>query len=249
MQVLVLEDERPAGEKLIDLIGTQEPNVTLKWLRTGKEGMDYLTRHTPDLIFSDIELLDGNVFDFLKDAEFDSPIIFCTAYDRFFIQAFESNGIAYLLKPYTKDDFERAWTKYHRLFESKSQSTAELLYQVRKVLPQLGSYKTTFASKRRNGIFMVKTAEIHLFQAQGDFVYAFGQKYERHVINHSLSSVFESVDPYLFFQINRSELVNRVAVVKYEPHIKNRLRITLNGDVEVYTSNSRSAAFRSWIER
>ncbi|RZL05088.1 MAG: response regulator, partial [Hymenobacter sp.] len=53
----------------------------------------------PDLIFSDIELLDGNAFAIYEQVPVGCPIIFITAYDQFLLQAFQGQGIAYLLKP------------------------------------------------------------------------------------------------------------------------------------------------------
>ena len=62
----------------------------------------------PDLIFSDIELLDGNVFVLYEQFRVTCPVIFTTAYDQFLLPAFRGNGIAYLLKPFEYEQFHEA---------------------------------------------------------------------------------------------------------------------------------------------
>jgi two-component SAPR family response regulator len=85
-------------------------------LETVLEAKSLLTQtHEIDLIFSDIELRDGNVFEVYKDLSINCPIIFATAYNEFLVKAFEANGIEYLLKPYSFERFSNAWDKFIRL--------------------------------------------------------------------------------------------------------------------------------------
>lgn len=68
-----------------------------------------------DLIFMDVELVDGNCFDILKQVRIDVPVIFTTAYSDFAIKAFQLNSMDYLLKPLTQDAVEKAIEKFERL--------------------------------------------------------------------------------------------------------------------------------------
>ena len=70
-------------------------------------------------------LLDGNVFQVFDLITPSCPIIFCTAYDHFYTHAFQTNGIAYLLKPYSQTQFEEALRKYERLFEQNKAPAPE----------------------------------------------------------------------------------------------------------------------------
>ncbi|MFK7807720.1 MAG: LytR/AlgR family response regulator transcription factor, partial [Saprospiraceae bacterium] len=117
------------------------------------------------------------------------------------------------------------------------------------VSAHIKDYKKAYTVKKKEGVFLLKTEEIAYFQAQGDFVLAFDLKNKRHVINQTLSSIEEGLDPARFFRINRSELVHIEAIEKYAPYTKNRLAIGMKtSDQDLFTSNSRSPDFRVWFE-
>jgi len=102
MKILLLEDEKLAAQKLLQLLYAYfEHDLEIKWVQSVQQGLKYLKENgDPDLILSDIELLDGKVFRLYEQYDVKSPIIFATAYDQYLLEAFQTNGIAYLLKPY-----------------------------------------------------------------------------------------------------------------------------------------------------
>ena len=90
---------------------------------------------------------------------------------------------------------------------------------------------------------------IKYFQANGDFVIAIDNEGRKHIINERLRTINNQLDKKVFFQISRSEIVNFNFIEKYTPYIKNRLEIFLKKSQEsLFTSNSRTPEFRSWIE-
>ncbi len=253
LEILVLEDEQRAGEKLIDLIEKVCPSGKVVWKRSVEDGISYLTQNSGlDLIFSDIELLDGNAFNIYESIRPKCPIIFCTAYNKYFVEAFQTNGIAYILKPYTEDQFNKAWEKYLLLFDSKNEKSVseDVMQQIKTLVEQPSkSYKNRFTVKKNNGVFLLNIANVSYFQAQGDFVLAFDKKGSKHILNQSLSSIDDAIDPKKFFRINRSEIINIDVIVKFDAYTKNRLAISLAEPApKLYTSNSRSPEFRSWLE-
>jgi DNA-binding LytR/AlgR family response regulator len=252
LQILILEDEQRAGEKLSGLIRGIAPQAKLDWCRTVADGMSYLSSQKPDLIFSDIELLDGNCFEIYENVKPACPIIFCTAYDKFYVEAFSTNGIAYLLKPYTGEQVAAAWQKYQLLFKTSSGDqgslSSDLLAELKGMLHQ-ESYKSTFTVKKRDGIFLLKVVDVAYFQAQGDFVEGVDRSGKKHILNYSLSAIEKAVDPRQFFRINRGEIVNINSILKYDSYTKNRLVISLsNPAVNLFTTNSRTPEFRRWVE-
>jgi len=253
MNILLIEDEQLAGDKLKGYIKECiDPNAKITWLRSISEVSEYLKSESKiDLIFSDIELLDGNVFEIYDSINIAYPIIFCTAYDQFVLKAFRANGIAYLLKPYDKDQFQDAWKKYKLLFDKNDAGISENIIDELKLMVRNKNtdYKARFTIKKPNGIFLLSADDIIYFQSQGDFLLAFDQKGNKHVINQSVGKVINSLDPKLFFQINRSEVININFIEKFETHFKNKLIITMRGIKEkLYTSGSRTPEFRSWLE-
>lgn len=117
MRVLVIEDEPLAAQKMCGFIERYDDSIKIAAsLESLKEIENWFRSNPqPDLIFSDIELLDGNVFEFFENARINCPIIFTTAYDKFLLKAFEHSGIAYLLKPFTFENFVNAMQKLEKL--------------------------------------------------------------------------------------------------------------------------------------
>jgi len=252
LKILIIEDEQRAGEKLLDALVSVAQNAAIEWKRSVTETIEYLEEDPKlDVIFSDIELLDGNVFEVFKAIEPKCPVIFCTAYNTFYVDAFKTNGIGYLLKPFTQEDFKKAWDKFHLLFETEqTNASANLLLQLKSLVNENNSvYKTTFSVKRRDGVFLLNVNDIIYFQAQGDFVFAIDTNDKKHIINNTLTKIENQLNPKDFFRINRSEILSFHNIIKYSSYRKNRLEITLKNDKVLFTSNSKAPNFRNWVER
>jgi len=251
MKILILEDEIPAYEKLLNFITAEIPDAQIVgWARSNVEAKSLLqTKITIDLIFSDIELLDGTSFETFEAIKVDCPIIFCTGFDQYVLKAFQTNGIAYLLKPYTLDNFQEAYTKYQRLF-AKSISP-DVLNELKQVLQaDKKAYQRRFTSKKKDGIKLLETQAIICFEANGDFCLASDLKGSKHVINYSLSEIENKVDPNQFFRINRSQLINIDFIEKIDTHFKNKLSITMRQlSGSFLTSSAKTSDFRKWLER
>ena len=112
MNVLIIEDEKPAARRLGRLLSDQEIEVS-KMLHSVEESIEWFRNNShPDLIFLDIQLSDGLSFEIFDAVEVKSAIIFTTAYDEYALQAFKLNSIDYLLKPIDEEELESAVKKY-----------------------------------------------------------------------------------------------------------------------------------------
>ena len=255
MRLIIIEDEIPAYEKLLALIGASLPEAeVLGWARSIKEGKTLLSSSEKvDLIISDIQLLDGNSFEIFEALDVQCPIIFSTAFDQYLFKAFKVNGIAYLLKPYSEESFKEAIEKYQTLFASneKMQIDKSVLGELKALIQEeKKAYKRRFSIKKKTGIKILNVENIMSFEAQGDFCVAYDFDFKKHVINYSLGEVESKVDPDQFFRINRSEIINIDYIDKIEPHFKNRLAIKLVRRAEpVFTSSTKTPSFRVWLDK
>ena len=122
INVIIIEDELPAYKKLETYTAAHIPDSkVIGWARSVEEAKDLIDQtNNIDLIISDIELLDGNSFEIFEEVKVNCPIIFCTAFDKYLFKAFQTNGIAYILKPYTEESFKEAIGKYINLFNTSS---------------------------------------------------------------------------------------------------------------------------------
>ncbi len=253
MDILVLEDEKIAAQNIIRILSNYfEEEIFIQWVQSVEQGLKYLRNNEdPDLILSDIELLDGQVFSLYQQYEVQSPIIFTTAYDQFLLDAFQTNGIAYLLKPFTEEDLSSALDKYLKLFKSNKQTYLDsgMILQLKNALTDASKeFKTRFTIKKSNGIILVETKDIAYFLAQNELVYCIDNHNKKHVINYRMSDLEEVLNPSQFFRINRSEIVNINYIEKMEAYFGNRLSITLRGQKETLkTSGPKTAAFRRWL--
>lgn len=251
-RILILEDEVPAKKKLVSyLMDYFGESTQFDHSRTVKDGIGLLRKSEPyDLILSDIKLLDGSAFEVFEEVATQTPIVFCTAYDEHLLQAFQSNGIAYILKPYQKKDLDEALLKFETLFTPFSVEK-NLLHQFRDILESnRKSYRKRLAIKKKEGIKLLETSQIGLVQAQGDFCQIIDSDGVLHSISKSIGILAKELDPKQFFKVNRSQLVGIRHIEKIVPYTKNRLLLGIKGVKErIITSTSTTKDFRRWLEQ
>src|SRR5215471_15935052 len=119
MKVVIIEDEQHTARDLAVCIKKAEPEADIMaTLSSIKEARAFFGEgHDPDLIFSDIQLGDGLSFKLFDTIETSAPVIFCTAYDEYALQAFRAAGIDYILKPFTAKTIAASLEKYRDLKE------------------------------------------------------------------------------------------------------------------------------------
>src|SRR5260221_4069088 len=117
MNVIIIEDEVFSAEDLAGIIHEMNENIiVLAMLHSVKESIAYLKGRTDvDLIFSDIQLGDGLSFEIFRSLRMEAPIIFCTAFNEYAIEAFKTNSIDYILKPLHHTAVTAAINKYYKL--------------------------------------------------------------------------------------------------------------------------------------
>ena len=101
MNVIIIEDEPLMADELASEVRKVDNRIQIQGkFRSVKDTLNHLTRYgLPDLFFSDVQLSDGLSFEIFSQVEMTTPVIFCTAFDSYALEAFKSNGVDYLLKP------------------------------------------------------------------------------------------------------------------------------------------------------
>jgi two-component system response regulator LytT len=256
MNVLLIEDEELSARQLIQYLATHEPTAQVVGVlkSIGKSLVWFAQNPMPDLIFSDIELLDGNVFAIYEQVPISCPIIFITAYDQFLLQAFQGQGIAYLLKPFTAAQFAETLTKYHALRRSFAPAgagvlSAEVLASLSQALRQPRTYKQRFTVRLRGSLHLLAVEEVTHLQAEEGLVFAIDQRGTRYPLSGTLTELEQQLDPARFFRLNRSEVVNLSYIEKAEPYGKDRLAVKLKTSPDfLLTSATHTASFRKWLD-
>lgn len=249
MKVIIIEDEKPAAEKLQKAImQTGKPIIIEKVLGSVQAATEWLQHHPlPDLIFMDIELTDGLSFTILDNITVSCPIIFTTAFDEYWQEAFEHNSIDYLLKPVKQDKLEAALQK----FETLKQFFTANLQQLQQWRSQVaaGTYKKRFLVKRGMDYVTVKTEDIAYFYATHKLVCMVDNKAQKFILDKSLSDLEKETDPSQFYRLNRKFLVSIQAIKKIKTYPKSKLLIEVDPPVneEIIVSQENVSAFKDWV--
>jgi DNA-binding LytR/AlgR family response regulator len=250
IKILIIEDEIPSRKKLKRFLEELETQIEIvAEIDTVTKGVSFLNSNSVDLIFSDIELLDGTSFDIYSQVSIVCPIIFITAYDQFWMNAFESNGIDYLLKPFSKDRFQKAWNKF-QLFKNSSNDDSKVLSNLTKIIEQSftnRTFKKRLSINNHQGIYFLDIEYIVYFEATDGVIFAYDIGAKKHLLNEAtLKEIEKIINPLDFFKINRSELV----IEKIEYYTKNSLSIKLKGlQKHLITSQNMTSLFRIWLEK
>ncbi|MFD2034422.1 LytR/AlgR family response regulator transcription factor [Belliella marina] len=245
--ILIIEDEMPARRKLKRYLDQlEEEACVVAECATVEEAIVFFEEGgKADLILSDISLQDGNAFDIYREIALKSPIVFTTAYNTYMLDAFESNGIDYLLKPFTFERFEKAWKKFllfRQQVPPQKESTSSLGNST--------GFRSRFIVNTVKDSYFLDVEAIAFFLAEEGVLKAMDLQGKSHLMGiATLKEVEEKVDPNRFFRINRSELVHKKAIIRMERYGKNNLAIQVTGyDKKLITSQATTAAFRAWVQ-
>jgi len=248
MKVILIEDEKPAAEKLKKAIQKADVSIEIVTvLDTVQSAIHWLRQQpVPDLIFMDIELSDGLCFKILEKISVTCPIIFTTAYDEYWQEAFEHNGIDYLLKPVKQEKLETALKKFDSLKQYFTTNLQQLL-QSQQATP--GSYKKRFLVKRGIDYVSIKTEEIAYFYAAHKLVCLVDTKGQKFILDQSLADIEKQLDPALFYRVNRKYLIQLNAIKKIKSYPKSKLQLEVEPSIneEIIISQENVAAFKDWM--
>jgi len=255
MKVIIVEDEKPAADKLEQMIKNYDPEIEISGkFGTIEKTVEFLNlpENYPDLMFMDIHLTDGLSFEIFDKTDINTPVIFITAYNEYAIRAFKVNSIDYLLKPLSYNDFFRSMEKIKSLRENLPANKQRLEYEkLSKALLQLNkSYKTRFMIKIGDHIKSVKTENISLFYAEGRTVYLLTNKQNKYIVDFRLEELESCLDPAMFFRPNRSFIVNINAIKDVIVYSNSRLMIILNQDFEkeIIASRDKVLPLKIWLD-
>jgi DNA-binding LytR/AlgR family response regulator len=253
MNVLIIEDEPQAAQRLETLVRSLEPSVfVLAKLDTVKRSVEWLNSNpAPDLIFMDIQLADGVSFLIFEQCEVKSPIIFTTAYDAYALKAFKVNSIDYILKPVDKEELAAALQKYKSMAKGETQ-TKKILDNIGHAVELLTKrYKSRFVIKVGEHLRTVEVESILYFFSQEKTTFCCTSDNRTLILDFTLEQLEEMVDPSSFFRINRKYLVSAHAIQDIISYTNSRLKLVLKGsqDNDIIVARERVQEFKDWLDR
>jgi DNA-binding LytR/AlgR family response regulator len=253
LKVLIIEDEAPASEKLERYLIKYNPEIkVLAKLISVDESVQWLNDNQPDvdLIFMDIQLTDGLSFSIFNRVKIEKPVIFITAFNEYALDAFKVNGIDYLLKPITYNDLLSSLNKLETL-KSQLNWNPHQVEAIKEALGPTGkSYKNRFMVKLGDHIKSITSDQISFFFADGRDVYLVTNQQRKFIIDFTLESLEEILDPKIFYRTNRSYILNIEAIQDVVVYSNSRLKITpsVKWDNEIVVSREKVSAFKEWFD-
>jgi two-component system, LytTR family, response regulator LytT len=250
MKVLIIEDELYTGEHLKKLLIEIDSSLRIApILDSVEKSVNWLNNNdSPDLIFQDIMLKDGNCFELFERVEIKSPVIFTTAYSEYALQAFQVNSIDYLIKPYDIDDISRVLNKYREFSIRFQRLEGDLVKEI--LTGQAASHKRRFLIKTGDTYRSLKSDEIAYFFYDEGITFGVTRENKKFVVETSVSDLNNQLDEQAFFQINRKFIINIEYIAKISKWFNNRLKVETDpkSEEEMIVSREKVKLFKSWLD-
>jgi DNA-binding LytR/AlgR family response regulator len=245
MKILIVEDEKPAADRLIRLILEIDPTAEiLDTVDSVEATLNYLAANAqPDLLLMDIHLADGSCFEIFKYENVEIPVIFTTAYDEYALQAFKTNALDYLMKPIKQTELAAALTKFGKLSTANRPSAAQL--------SNLGTpqYSERFLIKTGQSYRIVELREVAYFMSEDKISYAIKVDGKRTALDFTMDKLETMLSPKTFFRLNRQFIVSASSIAEMVAYSKSRVKVKLNpkNKEEPVVSSERTGEFKRWL--
>lgn len=239
MKAIIIDDEILARGIVREYL-QQYPDIeVVQECGDGFEGLKAIQQHRPELVFLDIQMPKITGFEMLELLEEPPAVIFTTAFDEYAIKAFEAHAVDYLLKPFSKERFDRAIQKLRQQQpEERKKETDELLES-----QELTQPKNRFVLKDNGKIKIIPAASIQFLEAADDYVKI--HTAEGVFLKNRTMAFFErSLDPQNFIRIHRSYLINVQLITRIEPYERDSQLAVLSVGVKLPVSKSGYARLR-----
>jgi DNA-binding LytR/AlgR family response regulator len=251
MNIIIIEDELKTARSLENMILTLRPHANISGrYQSVEESVENLSnREAPDLIFMDVQLADGLCFEIFKKVKISCPVVFCTAFDEYSLEAFKANGVDYILKPFSKESVSEALNKVDDLRNFFQQKTVPHLQNLLAKL-QAPSEKTSFLVFKNQKYTTVQTLNIAFFFIRNEVTSLVTFDKQEFVLNQSLDQVAAGVSSRQFFRINRQYLVNFKAIKEIEHYFLRKLlvRLVIDTPDKLTINKEKANAFMTWME-
>jgi two-component system LytT family response regulator len=247
MNVLIIEDERAAVNRLRKMLEEAEPSIRILGdLPTVQGAVDWFSQNpAPDVAFFDVQLADGDSFEIFRRVEVNCPVVFTTAYDEYALKAFGVNAVDYLLKPIRKEELGRALQRI-----AKSGVVRDHAALGRSIPAEVPMAPVKRFLIRYGDQFKVvepqDIAYIHSLQKNTFLRTRTGRDLP---LDDSLDRLERQLDPERFTRLNRQLIVQVDSIRELVAYSKSRVKVLLvppYGE-DAIVSSERSAEFKRWL--
>jgi two-component system LytT family response regulator len=231
IKVVIIDDE-PLARNLVREYLQDYPDIQIvQECNDGFDGIKTIQALQPDLVFLDVQMPKLNGFEMLELIDNPPKVIFTTAFDEYALKAFEANAIDYLLKPFSKERFEKALRKCLEQKHEDSDNSTAYTYED---YPDSGN---RIVVKSNNNIKIIPASEIMYIEAYDDYVKIYSGE-SCHVKKKTMSFYEKSLNNNEFVRIHRSYILNIVFLTRIDQINKDSYQAVLKNGVKLSLSRS-----------
>jgi two-component system LytT family response regulator len=227
-KVLIVDDEAPARSLLKEYLSRYPKLIVVGEANNGVDAIKLVREFQPDLLFLDIQMPGMTGLEVIQHLPGSPKIIFATAYDQYAVDAFELNAVDYLLKPYTRDRFDRA---IQRIMDKEQPALDELSRLAEQILKrERPSFPSRIMVQSGQKLVSLPVDDIVWINAEGDYSNLITTQ-QTFLSNYGIGQLEEKLDPAIFLRVHRSSMINIQMikeVFKYPAAYDVRM---INGDV------------------
>ncbi|MEM9821871.1 MAG: LytTR family DNA-binding domain-containing protein [Bacteroidota bacterium] len=251
MKVIIIEDEPLMSNALREELVAVAPAIeVVAQLTSIKASIEYLNNNPfPDLFFADIELSDGVSFEIFKHFNNTVPIIFCTAYNQYALEAFQVYGIDYLLKPFDSEAIKAALDKFKSLANFQATITPDLQTITQLLTGIHQEQKHSILVHQGDKIIPFSTEQIALAQLENGVVYIIDFDGKRQAVNHNMDKLSHLLGSR-FYRVNRQFIISRKAIKHASQYFARKILIQPKFDFQapLIVSKAKASDFLRWLE-
>ena len=231
MRILIVDDERPARDKLRRMLELEPDISAIAEARDGVEALEMLPAFAPDVLLLDIQMPEISGLDVAASLPSPAPlVVFITAYDEYAIRAFDANAIDYLLKPYDQQRLQRALRRVRERLGARAPAaalTATTAAAPREPMPAI----TQLLVPERGGTRIVKVEQIQWIETADNYVVLHTADGDP-LMRQTLAGLVEKLGPR-FLRCHRRAAVQLDWIRSVQALDKGDCELILRGDARV----------------
>ena len=268
LKTIVVDDEPLARKLLLSSLEDIPEIEVLRECANGRAAVEAVLELEPDLMFLDISMPGFNGFEVIKkiQPELLPMVIFCTAHERYALDAFDVHAVDYIVKPLDDQRLQlavrRAMVRYNeelQLGEKKASLLGAIDAIATKVAERQPEPDTARSEptpvepvrkitvRDRDSINLIKMDDIAWVDAAGDYmcVHARG---ETHIMRCTMKSLQQELDEVFFKRVHRSTIVNLNCIERVIPHTKGEYYLQLDNGERIKVSRNYRGAIKTYLE-
>ncbi len=239
IRVLLVDDESLAREMLREMLQDDLQVTIVGESCNGREALEAIRCHSPDLIFLDVQMPELGGFEVLEALGKEIPrVIFVTAYDQYAVRAFEVHALDYLLKPFDQERFDISWQRARtQILRDRNGGTDQRILALLEEMKAGNKYLERLVIKASGRIYFLETTDIDWIEAEGNYVSIHSAK-KSHLLRETISSLEAQLDPKKFLRIHRSSIVRIDRIQELQPWFHGEYRIILQNGTQLTLSRN-----------